>query len=129
MTDDGIMAFSAKFATLTELNVSRTKISSQGLKHVVQYAPMLKKLCKSSNKMFIFRDGAIRCLGMGILNLSSFIRHRNCTILKVVITILMFILIPGLRSMELGDISMLTDLQHLVELDMGNPRFATVPED
>lgn len=125
MTDDGIMAFSAKFATLTELNVSRTKISSQGLKHVVQYAPMLKKLCKSSNKMFIFRDGAIRCLGMGILNLSYFIRHRNCTILKVVITIL----IPGLRSMELGDISMLTDLQHLVELDMGNPRFATVPED
>ncbi len=49
ITDAGIMSFTDKFAGLTELNIARTKISAQGLKHIVTYAPRLEKLCKYSN--------------------------------------------------------------------------------
>jgi hypothetical protein len=46
ITDEGIMAFTDKLASLTELNIARTKISEKGLHHIVNYAPGLKKLCK-----------------------------------------------------------------------------------
>jgi hypothetical protein len=33
----------------------------------------------------------------------------------------------GLRSMDLGDISMLKGLRYLIELDIGNPRWQNTP--